>query len=65
MAKRLLTPETREALRRHYRRFNETEASLPPIDAVTESRLRAAFERPNRRLEEMLGGPLDVWRSSG
>ncbi len=61
LAKRLLPPEMRETLRRHYRRFNETEAPLPPIDPGTERRLRAAFKRPNDRLAELLGRSLDAW----
>lgn len=64
VAKRALTPGMREALRRHYRRFNETDVSLPPIDPATRSRLRTVFEGPNRRLEGLLGRPLDAWRRS-
>jgi hypothetical protein len=62
VAKRVLSPSLREALRRHYRRFNETEVSLPPIDPVTRERLRTVFEGPNRRLEDLLGTTLAAWR---
>jgi hypothetical protein len=62
VAKRLLSPRLREALRGHYRRLNELEVSLPAIDPDTEARLRALFEGPNRRLENLLGRSVDAWR---
>lgn len=62
-AKRLLSPDAREALRRTYRRLNERSFSPPPIDPAVESRLRRFYEDPNRRLEALLGRSIDVWRA--
>jgi Sulfotransferase family len=66
VARRALPPGARDMLRRHYRRVNENEVRVPPIDPVAERELRAFFAGPNRRLEAVLGRTIDAWpRSDG
>lgn len=52
----------RQAGRERYRRMNEPEQAPPPMALATRRRLDAAFEAPNRRLEELLGRPIPAWR---
>jgi len=60
-ARRLLPRATRGALLSGYRRVNERPGLPPPMDPATRERLDAAFSGPNRRLEALLGRPIDVW----
>jgi len=60
-ARRLLPRGTRGALISGYRRMNERSGVSPPMDPATRRRLEAAFAGPNRRLEALLGRPIDVW----
>lgn len=61
-AARLVPAVGRAALRRRYHRANlTTESRPPPMDAETERVLRDVFREPNRRLEELLGRPIEAW----
>ncbi len=60
-ARRLLPRATRGALLSGYRRLNERSGAPPPMNPATRERLEAAFTGPNRRLEALLGRPVEVW----
>lgn len=61
LAKRMIPPKARLALRRQYVSANLTASRPPPIDRATERALRDLFREPNRRLEDLLGRSIDVW----
>ncbi|CAN5264640.1 sulfotransferase [soil metagenome] len=61
-ARHLIPAPARDALRRQYRKLNESDSAPPPMDAGTERDLRAHFEEPNRELEQIIGRPIEAWR---
>lgn len=65
LATRVLPSASRTALRQRYVAANLTASEPPPMDADTERALRDMFREPNRRLEELLGRPIDVWAEPG
>ncbi len=65
LARRAFGPVARRTLRQAYRRVNERGGSAPPMDPGIEAELRAYFDEPNRRLEELLGRPIDAWPRPG